>query len=92
MSKSHNVELGDEARCKVTGFQGIITSVAKCLTGCDRVTIQPPINKEKKMADALWFDVEAVEILKKHKVKTESVRETGPTAKKGGPPSLAVRK
>lgn len=79
-------ELGDEVQCKVTGFRGVVTSIAKCLTGCDRVTIQPPITKDGKHADALWFDINAVEILKKAKVKTENVTGKGRKGK-GGPPS-----
>lgn len=69
------VELGDQVKCKVTGFSGIVTSYAKCLTGCDRVTVQPPIGKDGKHPDAMWIDAAAVEVVKKHKVKPEQVQE-----------------
>jgi hypothetical protein len=85
---SKTIELGDEVRCKITGFQGVVTSLAKCLTGCDRLVIQPAMGKDKKHPDSLWFDVAACEIVKKQKVKAVSVQEPeSPTAKKGGPPS-----
>ena len=76
-------ELGDLVKCKVTGFEGVVTSYAKCLTGCDRITVQPPISKEGKMQDCIWLDVDAVEVIKKNKIKQEEV--TG--EKKGGWPS-----
>lgn len=85
-------ELGDEVRCKITGFQGVITSYAKCLTGCDRVTIQPPVKKDGKHPDSLWFDAAAVEVIKKGKVKTAEVQESGSRAKMGGPPTSANRR
>lgn len=90
------VELGDEVECRISGFKGIVTSYAKCLTGCDRIVIQPiGVTKEGKLKDGLWFDVYAVKILKKQKVKAESVQapqaeektETTTTRKLGGPPS-----
>lgn len=78
-------ELGDEAKCKVTGFRGIITSTAQCLTGCDRVSIQAPMKKDGTYGENYWVDVAAVEIIKKAKVKPKEVREDGPKAKAGGP-------
>lgn len=80
---SDTVELGDRVKCKITGFQGIVTSYAKCLTGCDRITVQPPVDKDGKHPDPLWFDANAVEIIEKNKVKLEDVRGKV----KGGPPS-----
>lgn len=82
-------ELGDEVKCKVTGFQGVVTGVAKHLTGCDRIGIQPPVQKDGKHPDALWLDIASVEIIKKQKVKAASVQEKN---KKGGPPSLVARR
>lgn len=83
------VELGDEVKCKITGFRGIVTGIAKCLTGCDRIDVRAPMKKDGKMGEGYWFDFHAVEIIKKQKVKAQSVQE--PAAKnetrKGGPPS-----
>lgn len=85
------VELGDQVKCKVTGFEGIVIGLAKHLTGCDRCSVQPKVDKNGKHMDGYWFDINAVEIIKKGKVKPESVRESGPEAKKGGPPTLSKR-
>lgn len=83
------VELGDEVECKVTGIKGIAIAIAKHLTGCDRVSVQPPVDKEGKWRDGYWIDVDAVRITTKGKVKAESVQSE---VKKGGPPTKAERR
>jgi hypothetical protein len=86
------VELGDEVKCKVTGFKGVVTMYSQCLTGCDRIVVQPPVNKEGKHPDSMWLDTHAVTIIKKGKVKPESVREPIELGgRKGGPPAKYVR-
>ena len=86
-------QLGDEVKCLITGFTGIVTSTAQCLTGCDRVGIQPPLGKDGKFTDSMWFDETAVEILTKGKVKPQSVQapdNTSSKPKRGGPPSRGM--
>lgn len=81
---SEQVELGDKVKCLVTGVVGIVTSIAKCLNGCDRATIQPPAGKDKKMPDAFWVDLPQLKITQKnaYKVKPDRERWTGgPTTK-----------
>jgi uncharacterized protein YodC (DUF2158 family) len=78
----NKVELGDEVQCKVTGFKGIVTGTQQCLTGCDRVHVQAPINKEGKFGENYNLDEASVKIITKQKVKPQSVQET---VKKGGP-------
>lgn len=81
------VELGDKVRCKISGWEGIVTQYAKCLTGCDRVSIQGPIQKDGKMGEGYWVDAFACEILKKGAVKLNhpGVNDNG------GPPVLVRR-
>ncbi len=79
------IELGDEVRCKVTGLQGIVTSIATCLYGCDRLTVQPPmIKKSDKIPDSMWIDLPAVKLIKKGAVKAPTIDEL-PEKKTGGP-------
>lgn len=78
-------ELGDEVKCKVTGFTGLVIGVAKHLTGCDRVSVQPNVDKEGKWREGYWLDITAVEIVTKGKVKPEEVQDSEPNAKVGGP-------
>jgi len=94
MKNSNNPELGDEVIERVTGFKGIITSYAKCLTGCDRITVRAPLKKDGTLGDEYWFDIYAVKVLKKHKVKPESVQapvaDNKEPVKTGGPPVKAA--
>jgi len=55
--------LGKEARDKVTGFTGIITGHCEYLTGCSQYGIQPKVDKEGKVPDTRWVDVNRCEIV-----------------------------
>lgn len=57
-------ELGDEVRCKITGFTGVITAHARHLTGCDRFWVQPPVDAEGKGRTGLWLDIDVLAILR----------------------------
>lgn len=55
--------IGQKAKDKITGFQGILTGRASYLYGCDQYLINPPVDKEGKIGDACWFDEGRIEIL-----------------------------
>ena len=50
------VTLGDEVKDTVSGFQGIAISRHSYFQGCDRVNIQPPIDKDGKLPKPETFD------------------------------------
>ncbi len=50
------LKLGQEAKDKITGFQGIITGYAEYLTGCNQYVLQPKCEKTGTYPDAQWFD------------------------------------
>lgn len=56
------IELGQKAKDKITGFEGIIIGRAQYLTGCDQYVLAPPV-KEGKICDSQWFDEGRIEIL-----------------------------
>ena len=58
-----NKNLGKEAKCKVTGFTGIIISVVYYLNGCVQYCVKPPINKDGEMPDGEYIDIDEVEII-----------------------------
>ena len=60
-------ELGDEVRDTVTGFQGIAIGWHKWYTGCDTVSIQPPVSKDGKVPDSQTFDVIRLALVKAKK-------------------------
>lgn len=53
--------LGQKAKDKVTGFEGIITGRAQYLYGCDQYCLVPPA-KEGEIKRAEWFDEGRLEI------------------------------
>lgn len=56
-------DLGLEAKDKITGFKGIITSRVEFLTGCNRYCIQPQELKDGKRIESEYFDEAQIEIL-----------------------------
>ncbi|UOY07749.1 hypothetical protein L0P88_04160 [Muricauda sp. SCSIO 64092] len=59
----NKINLGVRAKDKITGFTGIVISKSQWLTGCDRVALKPPVDKDGKEQEASWFDIGAVEYL-----------------------------
>lgn len=59
------IQLGDRAKCKITGLTGIVTCMSTWLNGCVRIGIQPEEAKDGKVLDAVFFDVGQVELVKK---------------------------
>jgi hypothetical protein len=51
------IELGSEAKDRVTGLKGIVIGETRWLYGCLRYTIQPQrLDKDGKQAEATSFD------------------------------------
>lgn len=57
-----DTRLGKKGRDKITGFEGIITTVAEHLYGCKQIALTPPA-KENVTQDICWFDEDRVEIV-----------------------------
>ena len=74
------VTLGDFVKDPITGFKGIAISRHSYLNGCDRISIQPPLDKNGKCPDTVTFDEPQLTILKKNKFLIGD-RTTGGTDK-----------
>jgi hypothetical protein len=46
----------------VTGFKGVITGRSDYLTGCNQYLVRPPVDKEGKIVDGMWFDEHALKV------------------------------
>jgi len=57
------IKLGDKVKDSVSGFEGIAVSRHSYLQGCDRISIQPPIDKDGKLPDSATFDEGQVAII-----------------------------
>lgn len=55
--------LGDRARDKITGFEGIVVAQCQFLNGCQRVMLQPKADADGKMCEGVYFDIEHVEVI-----------------------------
>ena len=79
MSAQHHIDLlGKTGRDRVTGLQGVISSISFDLYGCVQAVITPPVDKEGKIVDGRWFDVHRLEIVDDKRVMPVPVFEAAP--------------
>lgn len=50
------IQVGDIAKCRVTGFEGVVIGRHEYLSNCPRLTIQPRAVKDGKPIDCRSFD------------------------------------
>jgi hypothetical protein len=60
--QTHLSKLGHRAKDKVTGLEGVITSVSFDLYGCVCVTVDPGLDKDGKHRDRAWYDIQRLEV------------------------------
>lgn len=77
MKKKSDVQLGDVAKDRITGLEGVVTGKTEWLNGCVRFLLQPRALHEGKPIEPSWFDEDQVE-----KVEAAVIQETKKT---GGP-------
>ena len=59
------VNLGDKAKDRISGFEGIVIGKAEYLYGCRQVLVAPTkLTKDGKRPDGEWFDEERLEVVK----------------------------
>ena len=66
--KEHLDKLGLKAIDKVTGFKGVIDSIAFDLYGCIQASLKPDIDKDGKIRESYWFDIARLRITSKETV------------------------
>lgn len=79
------IELGMKCKDIITGFEGIAIAKTEWLTGCTRFGLQPPVDKDGKVPEAVWFDETAMTIVSEKRVCVEPEAAKKPKAKLGGP-------
>jgi len=67
----NRINLGDKVKDQVSGFEGIAVTRHSYLQGCDRITVQPPIDKEGKHPDACNFDEPQLDVTNAQAVKPD---------------------
>lgn len=88
------IELGDTAQDLVTGFKGMVVAITQYITGCRRISLQPPVDKSGAVPETQSFDEPMLKVIKK---ATQTIKEArGVLDKeprsKGGPPLYKVTK
>jgi hypothetical protein len=76
VSASRSVGLGDIARDRVTGFEGVVTARTQWLGNCDRLTLQPRA-VDGKLPESATFDEPHCEFVETTEFSAEGPTETG---------------
>jgi len=63
------VKLGDKVKDTVSGFEGVAVSRHIYLHGCERISVQPPVDKKGACPEAQTFDEPQLKVLTKKVVK-----------------------
>lgn len=71
------IELGQEVKCKVTGFRGIAIGRTEWVAECVRFCVQPKINKDGTMPEAQTIDEILLSVVGKGITKPEKKKKTG---------------
>lgn len=69
------VTLGDEVKDTISGFKGIAISRHTYLQGCDRISVQPLVDKEGNLPESKSFDEPALEMTKLRKAARKASAE-----------------
>jgi hypothetical protein len=64
-NKKNEIKLGQEAKCLVTGFEGVVVTVYEYLHGCMRCEIQPKVKEDGTLPESRVLDAPQLEITKK---------------------------
>lgn len=81
------VELGQEVQDRITGFKGIAVADTRYLQGCNRILVQPKVNKDKTIPEPQSFDEPDLKIVSRGVLPEPEPKPK----KKGGPRPMAQR-
>ena len=71
------IALGQLARDKVSGFEGVVYGITTWMNGCRRIGLKSQNLKDGKPLDVEWFDEDDVVVVKK-KFDEKGKRTGGP--------------
>ena len=75
--------LGKQVKDRVTGAEGVVTSISFDLYGCVQALVNPGLDKDCKLRDSWWFDTNRLDVKKAKRVMNPPrfVDVGGPEAK-----------
>jgi hypothetical protein len=78
------IQLGQEVRDTISGFEGVVIAVTNWLYGCRRITVQPRDMKDGKPIESCTFDepqlLAMTDTAAAERVPTGGDRDTPPRA------------
>lgn len=74
------IQLGDRARDRISGFEGIVIGISQWLHGCRRISLQPEDLRDGKPMEHHTFDEPQVMLLAERAYEAQD-----PLRKTGGP-------
>lgn len=73
-----SLAFGVKVRDKLTGFEGTIDGKCEYMTGCVQWRVVPSIDKDGKMQDSHWIDVDRLIVIPEQKVNVVVEHPSGP--------------
>ena len=70
------IKLGAKVRDTISDFAGVVMCRVKWITGCDRIGVQGPIDKDGKIPALEHFDEPLLEVVS-HPKKAQKVKDPG---------------
>lgn len=64
-TETEKIFLGDEVKCRITGFKGTVIGRTEWLYGCVRITVQPKGLRDRKIVETQTFDEPQLIVLKR---------------------------
>lgn len=82
-NETRRIKLGDNVKCKITGFKGIVVARTEFINGCVQYNVSPKWDKQKNPVEQeVSVDETSLEVIKK-KVKKIKENDTGGAMKRG---------
>jgi len=78
------IKLGNQVRCKITGFKGTAVAKTEFLNGCIQYTLVGKVGKDNKVPEEMMMDIESLE---KIPIKRKKIKKSNT----GGPTRLGIK-
>lgn len=79
--QQHLSKLGHRVKDRVTGAEGVVTTVGFDLFGCVQVIVNRGFDKDGKPYESMWLDIARLEVLSSEPTMTQPDFVEGPVAR-----------
>jgi hypothetical protein len=71
------IELRQKVKDQISGFKGLVTGRCAYISGCDQALVAPSVDKDGKLPDSQWFDVQRLIVVDAKPVSLDNTRTPG---------------